>query len=212
MNQDIIMNINRIDSELKNLFDTVSITEKSNNKGFYFEIIAESTINNKKFTLVTELNQTDLLGNVINWNYLSDPSISNSLTVERTSNLETIHSDMFEIVTKKRFDKDYLNKLTENLEVINESNNGLEDENIINKINNIFIYHDVAPFSDIKKEISYNENVNIFIKTPYKLKFTLNEQVKDSTKIAIEQQVMKIDYIDYISFKLDNSVEISVTE
>lgn len=211
------MNINRIDFELKNLFDSVNITEKSNNKGFYFDIIAESAIHQTKITLVTELNQFDLMGSVINWNYLSDPTNENSFKVERTSTIDTIHNDMFEIITKKRFNGDYLDRLVVedlvlDLDIINESNQNESNDNIIDIISNIFIYHDVAPFSSIHKEFSYNENVDIFIKTPYKLKFKLKDQLKESTKIAIEQQVMKIDYVDYISFKLDNSVEISVTE
>ena len=212
MTQDIILGINRIDSELKNLFESVSIVEKSNNTGFFFNVTASGTINNKELTLIAELKQTDLLGSIINWKYLSNPNDANSFLIERVSNLDSIQDDMYDIIKNKRFDSEYLDNIVEKLDAINESNQSAGQNNIIDSINNIFIYHDVASFSPIDKVMLFNENVDIFIKTPYKLKMELSEPLKESTKLSIEQQVMKIEYVDYISFKSDNTVEISVTE
>jgi hypothetical protein len=212
MNEVVKENINRLDRELKERFDMVSITETNKITGFYFTIDAKKTIDNKTYQLVVEVNKNNFRTNVAHWSYLTNPNNEKD-TMERSSSLDNLANDMEDIITKKRFKKEYLESICENIVSINESNNDTETpKSIVSNINNILVYHDVAYFSDIKKEISYNENVDIFIKTPYKLKFELKEQLRESTKIQLERDILKIEHIDYIIFKTDNTVEISVSE
>jgi len=72
--QDIISNINKIDFDLKNLFESVKIEEKTLGNQFYFEIDANSTFFNinesmewKKAQVVVKIDKRDLSSNFITW-------------------------------------------------------------------------------------------------------------------------------------------------
>lgn len=212
--QDIIkLNINHLDYDLKERFDQVSITEKNDNTGFFFKVEASKTIDGKTYELVAEMRKSDFMSKIINWAYKTNPSDEKSPTINRTSNLNTMYIDMEDIIINQRFDKVYLDSVKDNLEMVSESKNEDEaDADIISNINKLLVYHDAACFSGLKKEYSYRENVDIFIKTPYKIKFELKEQLKESKKIQLEQDILKLQYVDYIVFRTDNTVEISVTE
>jgi hypothetical protein len=212
MNEILKETINRLDGELKARFDTVAITETSKKTGFYFKIECNKTVDNKSYQLIVEVNKDNFRAKVAHWSYLTNPNDSESI-IDRSSTLLDLANDMQDIVLKKRFNKEYIESITENIVSINEDKINSETPiDIIYNINSILVYHDVAYFSEIRKEISYNENINIFIKTPYKLKFELKTLLKESSKIKLEHDLLKIDYIDYVIFKSDNTVEISVTE
>ena len=211
MNEIIKRNINHVYYDLKDRFDDVKIVENNS----FFNITATKNIDGKIFELIAEANKKHFNNNVIHWSYKTNPSDEKSSVIDRSSTLDYIGNDMLDIVVNKRFKKTYIESIKENIELISESVNDAIDEsceNINNKINKILLYHDVAYFSPLNKEYSYKENINIFIKTPYKIKFNTKDKLTESTKIKLEQDILKLEYIDYVIFRNDNSVEISVTE
>lgn len=101
-------NINKVHSNIKELFKETDIKEKSDRKfGNYFElnIISES----KKLRII--VNKKDIEGNVFNWKYYSNPLNEDSYLVERTSNLDNILEHVKDIFNKNRFDEDYLKNI-----------------------------------------------------------------------------------------------------
>lgn len=105
---DLKYNINKIHGDLLNNFETVSIKEKSNLKfGNYFEI--SST--NEGFEVKMILTKKDIELSNIKWSYFSNPLNENSDLVERTSNIDNITNDIKDIISKKRFDSEYLSEI-----------------------------------------------------------------------------------------------------
>jgi hypothetical protein len=101
-------NINKIHVNLKDAFNDVTISEKSDRKfGNYFEL--EIVSEGKKLRMVS--NKNSLEGNVFDWKYYSDPTDEDSFLVERTSDVNSIVYHIEEIFTKNRFDKDYLKNI-----------------------------------------------------------------------------------------------------
>jgi len=102
----IRFNINKIHSNILNLFENVSVLEKSNKKfGNYFEILVNE---NKQVKII--LTKKDVENSKFKWSYYSNPNNEDSYLIERISDVESITDDIKEIFTKNRFDKDYINK------------------------------------------------------------------------------------------------------
>ena len=117
--------INRIDFDLKNLFEEVSIVEKSNKNDFYFEINASSTIefngDKKRASVKAKISKPDLNSSLIKWSYLTNPVNESSDLIDRYSTIETISKDIFDVVSKKKMVSTYFESLNSILELINES-------------------------------------------------------------------------------------------
>ena len=106
-------NINKIDYELKDLFESVSIEEKVDRDRFYFEIkVSGNKLNEslKNCEVSFQIDKIDLNGVRVNWKYWSNP-ILKDWQVERTSNIEYITKDISDIVLKGRLDSNYLSGL-----------------------------------------------------------------------------------------------------
>jgi hypothetical protein len=102
----IRVNINKIHSNISSLFENVSVEEKSDKRfGNYFEIL----VNEDKLVKII-LDKRNICEESFNWSYFSNPDDENSHLIERISNIESIKSDILEILSKNRFDGDYLNK------------------------------------------------------------------------------------------------------
>ena len=109
-------NINKIDFELKDLFDSVLIEEKVDRDRFYFEIkVSGSKLNEslKNCEVSFQINKNELNGTQVNWKYWSDP-IKQDWQIDRTSNMNSISKDISDIVLKGRLDSDYLSGLKNN--------------------------------------------------------------------------------------------------
>ena len=101
-------NINKVHSNLKELYKDIDIKEKSDKKfGNHFElnIISESK------TLRIILRKQDIERNVFDWKYYSNPLEEDSYLVERTSNIDNIVEHVTVIFNKNRFDSDYLKNI-----------------------------------------------------------------------------------------------------
>lgn len=105
------ININKISSDLSNKFDSVEISEKSNQKyGNYIELIIRD--NNKKLFSIIEKKKLDNYN--FEWIYKSNPLLENSSFVERKSNVSNFCDVVEDIFNKKRFDSDYLTEINKN--------------------------------------------------------------------------------------------------
>lgn len=107
----IIENINKIDYELKNLFENVTIQEKSDRSRYYFEIkVSGCKLDEaiKECEVSFQIDKSDLAGKDIKWNYWSNPKTM-EYTVPRLSHIDYITKDISDVVMKGRLDSDYLN-------------------------------------------------------------------------------------------------------
>ena len=100
-------NLNKIHFELSDKFDVV-LNEKSDLKiGNYIEFLIKE--GKKELKLI--IKKKDLENKIFNWNYLSNPLDSNSIIVERFSDIDNFLNDVKDIFQKNRFDSDYLEKI-----------------------------------------------------------------------------------------------------
>lgn len=208
MDINVKLAINKIDYNLKQLLNDVVINE--NTQGYYFDLSASDIIDDKEITIKAKINKDSLITNLIKWEYMSNSNDNTSNVVERFSTIDTIHSDINDVIKRKKFSKEYLDSLVIKEQYVNESSDETLDLTIEDKIKNV-----IKPkysIIEVEKVLSLKENTNIFIKTPYKLYFKLDKYITDHTeKFLLEQKVMDIEYVDYIIFK-DNILEISITE
>jgi hypothetical protein len=101
-------NINKIHSDLLSNFEEVRIDEKSDKKfGNYFLI---SAINEGKEVKLILTKKSVESGN-LNWSYYSNPLKEDSLLVERTSSIVDITTDVKDVITKNRFDEEYITSI-----------------------------------------------------------------------------------------------------
>jgi len=102
------ININKVHGGLVNNFEEVRISEKSNKElGNYFEVSALKESKEVKMIITKKNIENDSFS----WSYYSDPSDENSYLIERSSNTETIVSDVNDIIEKNRFSEGYLSKI-----------------------------------------------------------------------------------------------------
>ena len=118
-------NINKLDFDLKELFDEVSITERNDRSVYFFDILVEKLHQGKKvgvrvFIPKPQLEQVGL----VKWRYLSDTRDSNSYLVERVSDLDVLANDINSVIVEKKLDGAYL----ESLQPVHDEVSSYEDE------------------------------------------------------------------------------------
>lgn len=98
-------NINKIDHDLKQLFELVEISEKANKSDYYFEVKATSTFNfggdNKVASIKVNISKPELNESNIRWRYFVNTNDDNSDVIERVSNINSIAKDVYETLSKK---------------------------------------------------------------------------------------------------------------
>lgn len=120
--EQIIYNINKIDSDLKNLFENVSISEKNVGNKFFFELKAKSKFNGLKesnYFVDAEVHvlieKKNLVFNPIKWIYSTNPKNPKADWLERESTMETISNDIHSILTKCKMNASYFESLVPQL-------------------------------------------------------------------------------------------------
>jgi hypothetical protein len=106
-------NINKIDHELKGLFENVTIEEKSDRNRFYFEIKVSGCKLDESLSACEvsfQIDKGDLTGKEIKWNYWANPK-TQEYQVPRLSHVDYITKDISDVVMKGRLDADYLSGL-----------------------------------------------------------------------------------------------------
>lgn len=102
------ININKVHGGLVNNFEEVRISEKSSKElGNYFELSALKESKEVKMIITKKNIENDNFS----WSYYADPSDSSSYLIERNSTIDTLVSDVEEIIEKNRFSEDYLSKI-----------------------------------------------------------------------------------------------------
>jgi len=101
-------NINKIHGEFITNFEKVEIIEESNKEfGNHFLI----SVSNEGKEVKIILTKKEIEKQTFNWSYFSNPLMESSFLIERTSNLSTITNDIKDIITKNRFDEEYLKNI-----------------------------------------------------------------------------------------------------
>lgn len=191
LNQDIRSNINKIDFDLKEKFENVSILEKGkdlieirSNSTFIFEGVK------KRVEIKVEINKKDITNRHIPWSYYSN-SLNESIgTVERISTLDSIGSDIYNTVREKRMDSDYL----ESIDPIIVDQDIKEEVDRIEKIKNA-----LSNYTTYTKCAYVNEKLNI----------TYDKDLRLSERIKIEEDFKHIAKIDYITFKENKTLVVN---
>jgi hypothetical protein len=116
-------NINRLDNQLKSIFDEVRIDERAMKSEYYFDITVSKISEGKKVSVRLFASKPQFENNsLINWKYLSDTREDTSFAVERVSKLDELANDINDVIVNKKLDKSYLESLQEvKLDILNES-------------------------------------------------------------------------------------------
>ena len=209
MTQDIKLIINKIDYDLKSLFENVYITEKSLGNQFYFDISANSTFLNlnmnetkayQRAEVKVKISKKDLIGNNIKWSYSVNPLNESADIIERVSSIDNIAKDIYEVITKSRMEKSYFESLEYIVESINENVSEVVDKTIEDKIVGIISKFGIKVdrFENSVKIIEGNQFDRIKDIT---YKFYHNGDIKLSDMFKIEQNINSNSGVNWTLFK-----------
>jgi hypothetical protein len=203
--QDIKLNINKIDSELKNLFENVCINEKTLGNQFYFEIKANSTFFNinesmnwKRAESIVKIVKSDLVSDVVKWSYSVNPLSESADWIERVSHIDVVAKDIYETITKSRMDKSYFESLEAIVEPINESATEITKDDLIDKLKEIAVRFELEVIKTTQDKI-IKESVGA--EPDLDIKLYHNKSLKMSEKFEIESQIQKISNVNFVLFK-----------
>lgn len=134
-------NINKLDNELKTLFDSVAISESQEKAKFFITIQANKVFENKKISLKVIIEKPQFEHNSVKWRYFANPEDTASFLVERVSLFESLADDINDVVVRKKLDSDYLASLEE--EKIEEEVAVEEDnrEDLVKLLDNFGLKH-----------------------------------------------------------------------
>jgi len=212
MIQDIKLNINKIDAELKTLFENVYIAEKTDRNKYFFSISANKMFLfegcKKRVEVKVNIDYEDLKTNIVKWNYSLNPLTENAQTIERVSYVNNIANDIYDIACNRRMVKEYFDALEAHVDLILEcgdvygesicrslSESRLKD---INKIVEKYI-----PISNIVS----NLNTNMYFNTKGSIEYTA--EISMSNKFRLEKELMESGFVDYVSFN-EGKIKIAV--
>lgn len=205
--------INKIDFDLKNLFENVNIREKNMKNEFIFEITASSNFifegNNKNAQVRVVILKNVLYNpNYIRWSYFENPLNESSSLIDRVSVIETIANDIYEVITKKRMVKEYFNSLETINNMINESSISRKVESDFDKIIKISSKYIDIDNTEIKNEIILEDNSFMETKPSQRISLKFKNILKLSNKFNMESDIKKISSVNFVSFKDDNQINI----
>lgn len=201
---DFKQNINKIDNELKKLFENVYITEKAEKGNFYVEITANKLFLfegcKKRVEVKAQINKTELNKTIINWSYSVNPLNENAEKIQKTSYLSGIANDIFDIASNKRMVKEYFSNLESHVDLINEdyTDDNSENVDIFVKISNI-----LTKYVKIDKIAANIQNGKGFY-TAFPQK-----ELSMSEKFSIEKELTSLDKVSFVSFP-DNKIKITL--
>lgn len=212
--QDIKSNINKIDFQLKELFEDVNIQEKSKGNQYYFEIKASSKFFNlnesntwKKAQTMVRINKQDLVGEMVRWSYSVNPLQENADWIERFSNIERVGNEILETITKSRMDSEYLHSLNEVYSPLNESATEITKDDLVAKLKEIAKRFEIE-ISQVKKDKIVNEGY--FTKADTSIKLFHNSDIKVSDKIKLESLFKSSGNVNWVLFR-EGFIELNVS-
>ncbi len=207
ISQNFTTNINKIDFDLKQRFDKVTISEKPIFNKFYLEIISEAKFSlekNKKCSAVSKVlvEKKFLQGDLINWSYSINPNDSNSQYIDRTSNIQNFAEDVYNTISKKQLSNEYLDFIQRDSIIIKESLDfdlapELTSEEIILKVLEKWGVNLVSVESKIEE--GNNTDLNLII---------IHEGLRLSQKFNLEDDLMNFSFVNWVNFG-DNNININ---
>lgn len=215
---DIKQRINKLDFELKEIFENVYIHEKSVGNQFYFTIDCNGEFWNlnesqayQRVEVKLIIHKSDLVKDPIYWSYSSDPTNENSHWINKVSNFDSLSKDIEDVVLNCRMDESYFLNLPFVLENLNEDSpeEYVDDEGkeIKNKLQSLGVEVDEVDQED-KPQLEGNSFMTT--KPERKYSFYHHTDLKMGDKFLIEQEMNKIDGINYTIFK-EGLIEINFT-
>lgn len=211
---DIKQNINKIDFDLKKLFENVYITEKAEKGSFYIEISANKMFLfedcKKRVEVKCRINKNDLHKSIINWTYSLNPLDEKAETIQKTSYINDIAKDIYDIASNKRMIKEYFSSLESHVDLINE-------ECTPGCFNDPFLtgrgFHPFDSRNEFYSIISKYGKIVETQPTAYEnwMNFSLEETIKMSDKFRLETDLLNTGRVSYVSFD-DKSVKLTITK
>lgn len=216
--QDIKSNINKIDYDLKNLFENVYIKEKTLGNQFYFEIKANSTFFNinesmdwKRAESIVKIVKSDLTSDMVKWSYSINPLNESADWIERVSKIDTVAKDIYETITKSRMDKSYFESLESIVESINESVTEITKDDLIDKLKEVAARFEVEIKTVEKLAAPVLEGNQFMTKSgDVTIKLYHNSDIKVSDKFKIESEINSNDGVNWTLFK-EGFIEVNLS-
>ena len=210
--------INKLDFELKEIFENVSIQEKSIGNQFFFKINCNGEFFNLNESNAVQrvevrliVHKSDLLQNPVSWSYSSDPTNENAHFVQKVSNFDKMAEDIQDVILNCRMDESYFQNLPFVLENLNEDSpeeyvDG-DGEFLRKKIQSMGIDIDEV---DQDEKIQLETNSFMTTRPEKKYSFYHHSDLKMGDKFILEQELNKIDGVNYVIFK-EGLIEINFT-
>jgi hypothetical protein len=206
---EIKQRINKLDFELKEIFENVYIQEKSVGSQFFFTINCNGEFWNlnesqsfQRVEVKLVIHKSDLLKDVVNWSYSSDPSNESAHWVEKMSNFDFLSKDIEDVIINCRMDESYFQNLPFVMENLNEDSPEEYVDNdgkfLKNKIENLGVSVDEV---DQEDKIQLETNSFMTTKPEKKYFFYHHSDLKMGDKFLLEQELNKIDGVNYTIFK-----------
>jgi hypothetical protein len=197
MIQDIKQNINKIDNDLKKVFENVYITEKTDRGNFLISITANKMFLfegcKKRIEVKVDINKSDLSKPIIKWNYSLNPLNEKAEKIEKISYLNNIANEIYDIAANRRMVNEYFNSLESHVDLINESVN----TEVIKTTKEIIL-------DAITKYVKESHTI---IDETY-ITFVA-EKIKMSDKFNIEKHLLESGSAEYVSFD-GNAIKIKL--
>ena len=216
INPEVKSRINKIDFELKQVFENVFIKEKYYKTG-YFEISANKVVylkESKEFKRLEAkviINQPDLLQEQVRWSYSTNPLVESGIWLDRVSPIEDLSKDITNIVEERRVSEDYIFNLEPIVDMINEDvsfdeeieqktkidviSDFLSNFNVEVKSHNVIVVSNESAFTTVSDRI---------------ITLNHNSDIKISDMFKIESQINSIEGVNWTVFK-EGFIEISWT-
>lgn len=192
-------NINKIDYELKQLFENVYISDKTQKNSFLFHISCNKMFLfegcKKRVEVIVDINKEDLKSNNIKWSYSLNPLNENAERIEKYSTINTIAKDIYDIADNRRMVNEYFNSLESHVDLINESANvEITDINTTNLVVDI-----VSKYSKGIKYTPTEKNIN----------FILTEKLSMANMFRLEKDLLDSGKVNSVSFTGENNVKVN---
>lgn len=212
MIQDIKLNINKIDGDLKTLFENVFISEKTDRNKYFFSISANKMFLfegcKKRVEVKVNIDFNDLKTNIVKWNYSVNPLNEKAETIERVSYINNIANDIYDIASNKRMVNEYFSSLEAHVDLILECGD-MYGESICRSLNE-------SRLKDINKIVEkYTSISNVVSKLDTNMHFNTRGVIEYTTEISmankfrLEKELMESGLVEYVSFN-EGKVRVAV--
>ena len=216
INPEIKSRINKVDFELKQVFENVFIKEKYYKTG-YFEISANKVCylkesrEYKRLESKVIINQPDLLQDFVKWSYSTNPLNESAIWLDRVSSFDELSTDIINIVEERRLVENYILDVEPIVDVINEDDSFDEEIEQKTKIDVMSDLLNTLNVSVTSHNVMVVSNESAFtVASDRIIRFNHNSDIKVSDMFKIESQINSMGGVNWTVFK-EGFIEISWT-